>query len=335
MKLNWNNPVVVITGASSGIGKATALRFADEGARLVLAARRKNLLDELAEQCEERGAEAIAVETDVCKERDVQKLAKAAIKEFGQIDVWINNAGVSAIGRFDEIPIEDNEQVIKINLLGVMYGSSTALRHFRERNAGVLINVASALAQQAAPYQAAYVASKHAVRGLDDAIRQELLVNGESDIHVCTVMPVSMNTPLFRHAANYSGHKAQAIPPVYDPERVAETIVELAWNPQREVIVGTSGRLLTAQQKLSPELTERQLAKLTHRRQIERSPRERTRSGNLFRPMREGSEVHDEWAHSGEYANRAGAVLAAAVPVAAALWMWRRAQRPTRETQAA
>lgn len=336
MKLKWNNPVVVITGASSGIGKATALHFAEEGARLVLAARRKRLLEDLAEECEALGAEAIAVETDVTDQNDVERLAKSAIKEFGQIDVWINNAGASVIGRFDEVPMEENEQVVKINLFGTMYGTAEALRHFRKREEGVLINVASALARHAAPYQAAYVASKHGIRGLTDAVRQELYANDERDIYLCTVMPVSMNTPFFRHAANRSGHKVQAIPPVYDPERVAETIVDLAWNPQREVIVGSFGKMIAAQQHLSPELTDRQVAKVTHRRQIENAPREKDRSGSLFRPMKDGTEVHDEWRQSGEYVNRAGLTLAATLPVAAALWWWRRAQgRTTAGTRAA
>lgn len=333
MKMKWNNPVVVITGASSGIGKATALRFAEEGARLVLAARRKDLIEDLAEECEQYGAEAIAVETDVTEAKDLQKLAKTAIKEFGNIDVWVNNAGVSVYGRFDEVPVEESEQVIKTNLIGTVYGSATALRHFRKRDAGVLINVASLLGKRAAPYQAAYVASKHGIVGLDDAIRQELLVNRENDIYVCTVLPVSMNTPFFRHAGNRSGHRVQAIPPVYNPESVAEAIVELAWNPQREVIVGGSGKAINLQQRLSPEFIERQMAWTTHRRQIEQSPREGDRAGSLFRPMRDGSEVHDQWPESGETLNRAGIALATAVPVAAALWLWRRGASRNRSTE--
>src|SRR6185369_7358476 len=130
MNLNWNDPVVVITGASSGIGKASARLFAEHGARLVLAARRKNLLNDLVDELEDLGAEAIAVEADVSEKDEVQDVAKQAIKRFGRIDVWVNNAGVGAVGRFDEIPLNEHDQLIRTNLMGVIYGSSAALKHF-------------------------------------------------------------------------------------------------------------------------------------------------------------------------------------------------------------
>jgi len=205
--------VVVITGASSGFGKGAALRFAEEGAHLVLAARRKGLLKELAKSCEKLGVKTVVVETDVSNTEDIEEVAEKAVEEFGRIDVWVNNAGVSAFGRFDEIPLKEHEQVIETNLLGCLYGSYQALRNFRTQGEGVLINLASYLGKGSAPYQSSYVASKHGIRGLDMAIRQELQANNESEkIHVCTLMPTSMDTPFFEHAARHGPHGKIANP---------------------------------------------------------------------------------------------------------------------------
>jgi short-subunit dehydrogenase len=327
MTMKWKDPVVVITGASSGIGKAAALRFAEEGAQLVLCARRKKLLEELADQCEELGSKAIAVEADVTRQEDVANIAKQALKKFKRINIWINDAGVATIGRFDEVPMAENEQVIRTNLLGVMYGSREALRQFRKREKGVLINIASMLGSHPAPYQTSYVASKHAVRGLSAALRQELEVNKERHIHVCTVMPVSIITPFFRHAARHTGKKVQPIPLVYPVQRVANTIWELAQEPRDEVIVGTSGLVLQAQHKLARGFAERQAAKMTHRRQIEQAPPDKQSSGRLFRPSDQFGDVSDEWTESGKYVDAATMVLAAAVPVGLALWWWRQRGR--------
>jgi short-subunit dehydrogenase len=327
MKLKWKEPVVVITGASSGIGKATALRFAEEGARLVLCARRKKLLDELADDCEELGSRAIAVEADVTSRDDVANIARQAVKKFGRIDIWINDTGVATIGRFDEVRMEENEQVIRTNLLGVMYGSREALQHFRKRKRGVLINIASMLGSHPAPYQASYVASKHAVRGFSAALRQELEVNKENNIYVCTVMPVSINTPFFRHAARHTGKKVQPIPLVYPVQRVADTIYELAQQPRDEAIVGSSGKVLEAEHRLARGLTERMAARMTHRKQVEQAPPDKESSGSLFEPSDEEGGISDEWTESGKYVDAGTIALAAAVPIGVGLWLWRRRAR--------
>lgn len=151
--------VVVITGASSGFGKGTARALASRGAAVVLAARREKLLAELAQECAAAGGDALPITTDVSRQADVEQLAQSALRAFGRIDVWINDAGVGVIGRFDEVPLEDHAQVIEINLLGTIYGSYVALRQFRKQNAGTLINVASALGKIPAPYYASYTAS--------------------------------------------------------------------------------------------------------------------------------------------------------------------------------
>lgn len=158
--------VVVIAGASSGFGKGVALELADQGAKLVLAARRTELLEELAAECERRGGKAVVVTTDVSEDAQVRRLADSAVQNFGYIDVWINMAGVGAIGRFEEVPLADHHRLLDVNLGGVVNGSYYALKQFRQQGAGTLINIASVAGRVPFPYYSSYVASKHAVIGL-------------------------------------------------------------------------------------------------------------------------------------------------------------------------
>jgi short-subunit dehydrogenase len=333
MNLKWTEPVVVITGASSGIGKASARQFAEKGARLVLAARRKNLLDDLVDELANQGCEAIAVEADVSDKEDVQEIAKQAIREFGRIDVWVNNAGVGAVGRFDEIPLEEHDQLIRTNLMGVIYGSSAALRLFRRRGQGVLINVASVEGKQAFAYHASYAASKHAIVGLSSALRQELSVNKERNIFVCTVMPAAINTPFFRHSANFTGKKVVAPPPVYAPEQVAKTIVKLAWSPEEEAYVGGLGRFMGAQSRVARKFSDRQAGWLQQRKQIKEAPEGVNKSGALFEPDEEGIEAKDEWTESGRIVDPTAIALGAIIPVAAGIWYWKRRSVQNRERE--
>jgi NADP-dependent 3-hydroxy acid dehydrogenase YdfG len=174
MSSKYQGKVVVITGASSGFGKGTALELAKLGCSVVLAARSDDTLEALALECDASGGHAHAVPTDVSDRSAVEKLAAEVIGKFGHFDVWINDAGVAAIGRFDVVPLEDHDQVIKTDLLGTIYGSLIALRHFRERNGGILLNIASAIGKIPAPLYASYTAAKFGIVGLCDAIRGEL-----------------------------------------------------------------------------------------------------------------------------------------------------------------
>jgi short-subunit dehydrogenase len=286
--------VVVVTGASSGFGKGAALEFAGAGASVVLAARRHELLEELVRGCEAGGGQALAVETDVSRRGDVAKLADAALTAFGRIDVWVNNAGVGAVGRFEEVPLEDHVQVIETDLLGTVYGSYAALRQFRDQKAGTLINVASVLGKMPAPYYASYVAAKHAVVGLSASLRQELAEDGMEDIHVCTVLPSSMDTPFFQHAANYSGHQVEPLPPTYDPEKVVKTILRLVTDPEDEVVVGAAGKVMTGVHEMARRPTEAAIGKQTRKAQEKAPPAENT-SGSLHEPVDEGTEVTGGW----------------------------------------
>ena len=249
--MDMKDKVVVVTGASSGIGRATAHAFAKRGASLLLAARSDQQLDIVEAECADLGVRAIGVPTDVGNNEEVEELGARAEREFGRFDVWVNNAGLLLLGRIDEAPVEDFERVIQTNLLGTSYGSRVALKHFRQRGQGTLINVSSIVSGLGQLYSSAYTASKWGVRGLSEALRME--VTDQPNIHVCTVMPSAIDTPIFQHAANYTGRDVQALPPVYPPEQVAEVIVSMVDSPRAEVTVGDAGRLMQLTRSVLPQ----------------------------------------------------------------------------------
>jgi short-subunit dehydrogenase len=287
--------VVVITGASSGFGKGAARKFAQEGASLVVAARRESLLQELAHECQAYGVRAVCVTTDVSQQQDVERLAQTATAEFGRIDVWINNAGVGTIGRFDQIPLADHVQVVETDLLGTIYGSYFALRQFQRQSAGTLINVASALGKVPAPYYASYTAAKFGIVGLSASLRQELRESQSTGIHVCTVLPMAMDTPFFEHASNYTGHKSVPVPPVYDPQQVIDVFLRLASTPEDEVIVGAAGKVAALAHGFAPGLTEQLLAKQVQHSQIDTAPAAASTAGSVLQPSASGTEVGGGW----------------------------------------
>lgn len=288
--------VAVLTGASSGFGRGVALELASRGWTLILAARRKELLDELAIQCESSGGRALSVRTDVSVRSDVRALAEQAVSTFGHVDVWLNDAGVGVIGRFEDAPLEDYEQLIGTNVLGVIYGSYAAIKQFKLQGSGTLINVASALGKITAPYYAVYAASKHAVVGLGAALRQELELEKLSNVHVCTVMPMACDTPFFEHAANYTGKEAAPIPPVYEPQRVIETIVRMIDKPEDEVVVGTAGKLSVAARSVMPGAVDSMMGGNTRKAQFDDShPPAPPTSGAVHQPVAAGTGVEGGW----------------------------------------
>ena len=290
-----NGRVVVITGASSGFGKGAARKFAEEGASVVLAARRDELLNEVARECEAAGGKAIVVPTDVSQQDDMSRLAEQAVMELGRIDVWVNNAGAGAIGPFEDVPLADHVKVIQTDLLGALYGSYFAMRQFRRQGAGILINIASIVGKVPSPYLASYVAAKHGVVGLSAALRQELQEEKVDTIHVCTVMPTTFDTPFFEHAAQYTGREASPIPPTYDPKEVVDTIIGLAKDPEDEVSVGTAAKVFNVAHHLFPGLVESMMARQTHKAEFEKAqPAPETR-GSLHEPMDTGTGVSGGW----------------------------------------
>ena len=228
--------VIVITGASSGFGKGAALRFAEEGASVVLAARRGDVLEALVQECESRGGRALAVPTDVGEAEEVERLARVTVEKFGRIDVWVNDAGVGALGPFERVPLELHEQVVKTDLLGTLYGSYVAYRQFLEQGTGILINVSSGLGRETVPGYSSYSAAKHGVVGLTETLRQEIEEKGAEGIYICTVMPGAHGTPFFDHAANYTGHEMELPQPARDPRNVVDAIFALAREPGRDPV---------------------------------------------------------------------------------------------------
>ncbi len=281
----------VVTGASSGLGRGVALKLAGYGARVVLAARRADVLDALAAEIGARGGIALVVATDVSKPDDVDRLAQAATARFGRIDTWINDAGVVAIGRFDLIPVEDQARVVDVNLKGTLYGSNAAMRRFREQGFGTLINVASVEGRLPLAYQAAYSASKHAIVGLDAAIGQELRQDGLGRaIHVVTIEPWALDTPIWEHAANYTGHTPR-VTPIDGPQATVDAIVWAAVHPSKEVAVGWKAQASVLAHQIVPGLSEDIAGGIVRREQFGAAPAAPATSGNLFTPLPAGTTV--------------------------------------------
>jgi short-subunit dehydrogenase len=224
---------VVLTGASSGVGRAAALAFARAGAQVVLAARGGEALDAAAVACRQLGAEVLVQPTDVSDPEAVERLAAAAEARFGRIDVWANIAGVGAVGAFDETPLAQHDQTLRTNLLGTLYGAYAAVRRFKRQESGLLISMNSVGAFAAAPYAVAYSASKWGVRALSLALRAELA--GHPNIHVSEIYASFLDTPGVEHAANFTGAKLRPAPPVNDPDKVAAVMVGLLARPRAEV----------------------------------------------------------------------------------------------------
>jgi short-subunit dehydrogenase len=293
MTADMKDKVVVVTGASSGIGRATAHAFAKRGASLVLVARSDEALDDVERECADLGVRAIGVSADVGSNAEVEELAARTVRDFGGFDVWVNNAGVLLVGRLDEAPVEDFERVIQTNLLGVAYGSRVAVTHFRKKGRGTLVNVASIVGGLGQVYSSAYTASKWGVRGFSESLRMEL--RDQPDIHVCTVMPAAIDTPIFQHAANYTGKDVQALAPVYPPEQVAEVIVSMVDSPQAEVTVGDAGRIMQLSRSFLPQSVMARLGGAVQEAGLLSDRPEGAHTGNLYDPSGETAKTTGGW----------------------------------------
>lgn len=251
--------VIVITGASSGIGRATALDAARHGAKVVLAARGAEALETVRQEIDGLGAQAIAVPTDVAVAAEVETLAQTAVERFGRIDTWVNDAAVTIYGEFLEIAPEEFQRVLDTNVMGVVHGCRAALQRMRQQDGGgTIVNIASGLADRSVPLQTAYCASKHAVRGFSEALRVELEHAG-IPVRVAVIKPASIDTPFFAHARSKMGVEPRPVPPVYDPSLVAGAILHAATHDVRELSVGGASAAMSTLEKISPRLLDLQL----------------------------------------------------------------------------
>ncbi len=250
-----NDQVIVVTGGSSGIGLATALMAAERGAKVVLNSRDEADLQTAVQRIRDAGGQAIHQTGDVADMDSMGRLARAALAEFGRIDTWVNNAGVSTYGRIEEVTLADARRIFETNYWGVVHGSLAALPHLRA-GGGALINVGSVLSSTGYPLQGHYTASKHAVKGFTDSLRLELEASS-APVAVTLIQPAAIDTPYPQHAKTYLGVEPQHMPPVYAPEVVAKAILHCARQPERDVLVGGSGKLFSATEKYAPRLFDR------------------------------------------------------------------------------
>ena len=284
--------VVIITGASTGIGRAAALKFAPQGATVVVSGRREQALQRLAEHCEKLGGRALAIPADVTDQEAIKSLARQVIETFGRIDVWVNNAAVTLFARIEEAPYEAYRKVIETNLFGYIHGARAVLPYFRKQGSGTLINVSSVVGKLGSPFVSAYTTSKFGIVGLSESLRMEL--QDAPDIHICTVLPASIDTPLFQHAANFMGRAVKPLEPIYSADQVANAIVDLARRPRREIMVGNAGRMQALMHAIAPDLTERIYAKQVEKNHFQDKPAPES-PGNLFNPMEEYESVSGGW----------------------------------------
>lgn len=281
-----SDQVIVVTGASSGIGLATAQLAAEQGACVVLSSRNEQDLMRACDEIRDRGGRATYAVADVADPAAVERIGETAIREYGRVDTWVNDAGVSIYGKLADVPLEDKKRLFDTNFWGVVHGCRTAVRLMGERG-GALINIGSIVSDRAIPLQGIYSASKHAVQGYTDALRMELEHDG-IPIAVTLVKPSAIDTPYVEHARNYMESGAPELPPpVYAPDVVAETILRCAEEPTREVTLGGGGRMMAVMGMVAPRVSDVYMERTMFRMQRTNS-RSQPREGSLDRPQEDG-----------------------------------------------
>jgi NAD(P)-dependent dehydrogenase (short-subunit alcohol dehydrogenase family) len=316
--------VVVITGASSGIGREAALRFGRAGARVVVAARNQPALETLVTEIRGLGGRAIAVPTDVASEGAVEALAESAIREFGRIDTWVNNAATAVYGRMTDVPVSELRRVMDVTYWGSVYGFRAAIARMAAEG-GTIVTVGSAEAEMAMPLQSAYGAAKHAQRALCEAVRIEL-AHDRIPIQVSLIKPASVDTPFYETVRTRMGVAPKPVPPVYDPAVIAREILRAAVEPKREVLVGGVAQAMVAVHALAPGVLDRALAWAGYPAQQGTRPKRPEAPNSLFEPMpgagnvrRTGSGWKVSWVMWLEnHPTAAAAITGAAVATAAA-----------------
>jgi short-subunit dehydrogenase len=272
--------VVVVTGASAGVGRATARRFASQGASVALLARNENRLQAAAREVEHAGGRALVVPTDVVDHDAVEQAAARIEDELGPIDVWVNNAMATIFSRFVDISPDEFRRSTEVTYLGFVWGTMAALRRMIPRDTGTIVQVGSALAYRGIPLQAPYCGAKHAIKGFTESVRTELLHDG-SNVHIAMVELPAHNTPQFNWGRNRMPKRPQPVPPIYQPEVAAEAILHAATHDTRQLFVGWPTIATRVANALAPGLVDRYLARTGFKSQLTDEP-EHARPDNLF-----------------------------------------------------
>jgi NAD(P)-dependent dehydrogenase (short-subunit alcohol dehydrogenase family) len=281
--------VVALMGASSGIGRETALRFAERGARVVVSARSEEGPNSLVEEVRDKGGQATAIPAEVTDFEQVKAVANAAVEKYGRLDTWVHLAAVGLFATFEQTTPEEFARVIDVNLMGQVYGAMAALPHLKREGRGALIHISSVEAKRSFPFHSAYGASKHGIDGFLEALRVELKHEGWP-ISVTQVMPATINTPFFDKGRTKLGVKPVGIPPIYEPETVANVILYAAENPARDLVSGGAAQALIIYQRLSPRMLDTVLAtRAGFSPQLTDEPRSKDDPDNLYAPI----EGHD------------------------------------------
>ncbi|GAB4368232.1 MAG: SDR family oxidoreductase [Elainellaceae cyanobacterium] len=289
-----NQQVVAVVGASSGIGRQTALRFAERGAKLSISARSEAGLNELMNEITQLGGEAIVIPADVSDFDQVKAIADKTVEHYGRLDTWVHAAATGIFAFFEQIKPEEFKRVIDVNLMGQVYGAMAALPHLRREGRGALIHISSVEAHRSLPLQSAYASSKHGIEGFLDSLRVELM-HDNVPISVTNIMPAVINTPFYNNGLTKLGVKPTGVPPYYQPDLVAKSILHAAEHPTRELIVGDVGRALDLMQKLAPGIVDSLLSLVAIEGQKTQQPKSETDPNNLYEPVHEYDRVRGDY----------------------------------------